>query len=73
MSSPAHAGYHGYDYDGGVDQNAEPPPDGDYVIYGEAEDKVGNRVVVSSTLTIQRGRQAARRGGRRVRLTGRAR
>lgn len=49
------AGYHGYDYDGGVDLNAEPPPDGDYVIYGSAEDKVGNRVVVSSTLTIREG------------------
>lgn len=49
------AGYHGYDYDGGVDLNAEPPPDGDYVIYGMAEDKVGNRVVVSSTLTIKEG------------------
>ncbi len=52
---PGEAGYHGYDYDGGVDLNAEPPPDGDYVIYGQAEDKVGNRVVVSSTLTIKEG------------------
>ena len=54
-AKPGKAGYHGYDYDGGVDLNAEPPPDGDYVIYGEAEDKIGNRVVVSSTLTIQEG------------------
>ncbi len=52
---PTDAGYHGYDYDGGVDNNAEPPPNGDYIIYGEAEDKVGNRVVVSSTLTIEEG------------------
>lgn len=52
---PGEAGYHGYDYDGGVDLNAEPPPDGDYVIFAEAEDKVGNRVVVSSTLTIREG------------------
>lgn len=52
---PGAAGYHGYDYDGGVDLNAEPPPDGDYVIFGEAEDRVGNRVVVSSTLTIKEG------------------
>jgi hypothetical protein len=49
------AGYHQARYEGGVDLNAEPPPDGDYVIYGEAEDKVGNRVVVSSTLTILEG------------------
>ena len=49
------AGYHQYRYEGGVDLNAEPPPDGDYVIFGEAEDRVGNRVVVSSTLTILEG------------------
>ncbi|MBM4456400.1 MAG: hypothetical protein FJ011_01335 [Chloroflexi bacterium] len=49
------AGYHEYRYEGGVDQGAEPPPDGEYVIYGEAEDRVGNRVVVSSTLTIVEG------------------
>jgi hypothetical protein len=54
-AEPGQAGYHGYDYDGGVDLNAEPPPDGDYVVFGEAADKVGNRVVVSSTLTIREG------------------
>ncbi len=54
-AEPGDAGYHGYDYDGGVDLFAEPPPDGDYVIFAQAEDKVGNRVVVSSTLTIQEG------------------
>lgn len=52
---PGLAGYHGYDYDGGVDLGAEPPPDGDYVIYGLAADAVGNRIVVSSTLTIREG------------------
>ena len=49
------AGYHEARYEGGVDLNAEPPPDGDYVLYGTAEDKVGNRVVVTSTLTIMEG------------------
>lgn len=49
------AGYHQYRYEGGVDLGAEPPPDGTYLIYAEAEDRVGNRVVVSSTLTIQEG------------------
>jgi hypothetical protein len=53
--TPGEAGYHEYRYEGGVDQNAEPPPDGLYVVYGEAEDKVGNRVVVTSTLTIKEG------------------
>jgi hypothetical protein len=55
MVDPGSAGYHGYQYDGGVDLNAEPPPDGDYIIKAEAEDRVGNHVVVSSTLTIREG------------------
>lgn len=54
-AEPGAAGYHGYDYDGGVDLNAEPPPNGLYIVYGEAEDRVGNRVVVSTTLTIEEG------------------
>ena len=54
-SEPGDVGYHAYSYDGGVDLNAEPPPDGDYVIKAEAEDRVGNHVVVSSTLTIKEG------------------
>jgi hypothetical protein len=49
------AGYHGYTYDGGVDLNAEPPPDGDYVVKAEAQDKVGNTTQVSTTLTISEG------------------
>jgi hypothetical protein len=55
VSETGKAGYHGYNYDGGVDNNAEPPPDGDYAIFADAEDRVGNRVVVSSTLTINEG------------------
>jgi hypothetical protein len=55
VSQTGKPGYHGYDYDGGVDLGAEPPPDGEYVVYADAEDKVGNRVVVSSTLTIKEG------------------
>ena len=52
---PGERGYHEYRYEGGVDLGADPPPDGTYFIYGEAEDKVGNRVAVSSTLTIIEG------------------
>ena len=55
VSEIGKTGYHGYNYDGGVDLFAEPPPDGDYAIYADAEDKVGNHVVVSSTLTIMEG------------------
>ena len=55
VSETGKTGYHGYNYDGGVDLLAEPPPDGDYAIYADAEDLVGNRVVVSSTLTMREG------------------
>ena len=72
ISETGKAGYHGYDYDGGVDQSAEPPPDGDYAIYAEAADKVGNRVVVSSTLTITEGGKP-RRTSSAARSTGRTR
>ncbi|MGQ9598343.1 MAG: hypothetical protein ACUVWZ_02895 [Anaerolineae bacterium] len=52
---PGKAGYHYYDYDGGVDRGADPPPDGTYIVMAEARDLVGHHVVVSSTLTIQEG------------------
>jgi hypothetical protein len=52
---PGEPGFHTYDYEGGVDLGAEPPPDGIYTIYAEAVDKVGNRTVVTDTLTITEG------------------
>ena len=52
---PGEPGYHTYDYEGGVDLGADPPPDGDYVVRAEAVDRVGNRTVVTSSLTIQDG------------------
>jgi hypothetical protein len=52
---PGEAGPHYYDYDGGVDRGAEPPPDGLYVVAAEARDLVGHHVVVSDTLTIKNG------------------
>lgn len=52
---PGQQGYHEYRYEADVDQGAEAPPDGDYVIYGEARDLAGNHVVVTSTLTIEDG------------------
>lgn len=52
---PEKQGYHEYRYEGGVDLNAEPPPDGTYQIVGEARDKAGNRVRVVSELTIEEG------------------
>jgi hypothetical protein len=54
-AKPGEAGYHYYDYDGGVDRGADPPADGDYVVAAEARDLAGHHVVVSSTLTIKEG------------------
>jgi len=52
---PGEPGFHTYDYEGGVDLGADPPPDGDYIVRAEAVDRVGNRTVLTSTLTIQDG------------------
>jgi hypothetical protein len=54
-AKPGEAGYHYYDYDGGVDRGADPPADGTYVVKAEARDLAGHHVVVSSTLTIEQG------------------
>ncbi|MBN2390710.1 MAG: hypothetical protein JXR84_08305 [Anaerolineae bacterium] len=45
-------GWHTYDYDGGIDAGAEPPADGVYTVFAEAQDKMGQRVIVSETLEI---------------------
>jgi hypothetical protein len=52
---PGEPGFHTYDYEGGVDLGADPPPDGDYIVRAEAVDRAGNRTVVTGTLTIQDG------------------
>jgi hypothetical protein len=44
-----------YDYDGGIDRGASPPPDGDYMVVVEARDKVGNRTLQELPLTIEDG------------------
>lgn len=48
-------GNHSYKYFGGVDLNAEPPPDGPYLVVGEANDLAGNRVRVTRQMTIEGG------------------
>jgi len=45
-------GAHYFDYDGGVDNNITPPPDGDYTVVVLAEDKTGQRVRRTSTVKI---------------------
>jgi len=52
---PGEVGAHFYDYEGGVDMGAEPPPDGTYIVWAQAEDRVGNKTVVTDTLTIREG------------------
>ena len=52
---PGQPGIHLYDYEGGVDLGAEPPPDGLYTVYAEAVDRVGNRTIVTDSLTIREG------------------
>ncbi len=46
------AGWHTYDYDGGIDAGAEPPPDGTYTVVADALDRLGQRVIATDTLTI---------------------
>jgi hypothetical protein len=54
-AEPGEVGYHAYQYDGGLSLNAEPPPDGMYIVAVEAQDLVGNQTMVSTTLTITEG------------------
>jgi len=55
LAQPGEAGFHSFDYDAGVDMGAEPPPDGTYVVWVEAQDLVGQHTVATSTLTIEDG------------------
>jgi hypothetical protein len=49
------AGRHDHDYEGGVDLGNTPPPDGEYLVVGEAKDTIGNDVVITRPLTIANG------------------
>jgi hypothetical protein len=54
------AGRYNYDYDGGIYLGADPPPDGDYVMVAESEDRIGQRDTVTAPLKIvQSGRPVA--------------
>jgi len=46
-------GPHEYDYDGGIDLLATPPPPGEYTVTADAVDAVGNRVRIEKKLTIK--------------------
>lgn len=57
LADPNETGYKEYRYEGDVDKNAEPPPDGTYTVVGEARDRAGNAVRVERELTIIEGGQ----------------
>lgn len=49
---PGEMGRHTFDYDGGLDQNADPPLPGTYTVIASAQDAVGQRVERTATITI---------------------
>jgi hypothetical protein len=49
------AGRHRFDYDGGVDNRVDPPPDGTYQVVAVAQDAVGQQVQRTASLTIADG------------------
>ena len=55
LAREGEAGPYAFDYDAGVDDGAQPPPDGTYSVYAEAQDAVGQHTVATETLTIQDG------------------
>jgi hypothetical protein len=48
-------GRHTFDYEGGVDRGATPPPDGSYPIIAVVQDRIGQQVRVADQVTIQFG------------------
>jgi hypothetical protein len=49
---PGDPGAHLFDYDGGVDNNITPPPDGQYTVVAIAQDKEGQRIRRTSAVTL---------------------
>lgn len=52
---PGEVGRHYFDYEGGVDFGATPPPDGEYAIVAIAEDPEGQKMRIENRLTIELG------------------
>ena len=46
-------GRYTYEYDGGIDLGADPPPDGAYVLNVELQDAIGQRDMLTSPLTLR--------------------
>ena len=52
---PGEAGRQPYDYEGGVDLGADPPPDGTYTVVARAQDDEGQVIQQTTELTIRNG------------------
>ncbi len=48
-------GLHQYDYDGGIDLGLNPPPDGAYTVRASVQDRLGQKMAITTTLTIKDG------------------
>lgn len=53
--APGEEGRHSFEYDGGIDNGSDPPPDGTYQVEVVAQDAEGQKVQVNSQLTIKDG------------------
>jgi hypothetical protein len=49
------SGRHSFEYDGGIDNGSDPPPDGIYQVVVEARDDEGQRLQAFSEMTIRNG------------------
>lgn len=54
-SQPGGEGRHSFEYDGGIDNGSDPPPDGTYQVQVESSDAEGQKLVSISNVTIQNG------------------
>jgi len=52
---PGQKGLHTFDYDGGIDQGFEPPPNGTYTVTAIAQDALGQQVSIDNQVTIADG------------------
>ncbi len=52
---PGEPGRHSFEYDGGIDNGSDPPPDGTYRVLVEARDAEGQRVRARGALTLRDG------------------
>ena len=54
-SQPGGEGRHSFEYDGGIDNGSDPPPDGTYQVQVESSDAEGQKLLSTTDLTIVNG------------------